>query len=132
MNRAKILVVDDDEHLLRLMTYNLEKADYTVKTCQDGEKALEEFLRFEPDLVILDVLIPKLDGFKISEKIRRYPSKKHIPIIIISAIYRQPSYHDEAKKIGADSYIVKPFDPQELIKKVKELLSDAKEKGEKS
>ncbi|MCD6450991.1 MAG: response regulator [Acidobacteria bacterium] len=129
MTKGKILVVDDDENLLRLISYNLEKAGYSVATCSDGEKALEEFLRFEPDLVILDVLMPKLDGFKVCEKIRKYPAKKHIPIIIASAIYRRVNYQEEAKKIGADYYLVKPFDPQKLIKKVEELLRDAGETG---
>jgi len=113
-----IYVVDDEINILEILTYNLEKEGYTVKSFQNGKNFLRQFEEVKPDLVILDLMLPDIDGFDICKTIK---SNTDIPIIILSA------KGEELDKVlglelGADDYIVKPFGIRELIARVKNIL----------
>jgi two-component system alkaline phosphatase synthesis response regulator PhoP len=119
---AKIIyVVDDEENILEIITFNLKKSSYTVKGFGTGSDFLDEFNRSKPDLVVLDLMLPDMDGLDICKNIK---SKTDIPIIILSA------KSEELDKIlglelGADDYMVKPFSVRELIARIKNILKRA-------
>ena len=110
---AKILVVDDEASIVTMLAYNLKKEGYDVVTAEDGEVALEKFESENPDLLLLDIMMPKMDGYEVCRKIRE---KSNVPIIMLRA--------DEVDKVvglemGADDYVTKPFGNRELIARVK-------------
>ena len=112
---AKILVVDDEASIVTMLAYNLKKEDYDVVTAEDGEVALEKFESENPDLLLLDIMMPKMDGYEVCRKIRE---KSNVPIIMLTA------RADEVDKVvglemGADDYVTKHFGNRELIARVK-------------
>ena len=112
---AKILVVDDEASIVTMLAYNLKKEGYDVVTADDGEVALEKFESENPDLLLLDIMMPKMDGYEVCRKIRE---KSNVPIIMLTA------RADEVDKVvglemGADDYVTKPFGNRELIARVK-------------
>lgn len=112
---AKILVVDDEASIVTMLAYNLKKEGYDVVTAEDGEVALEKFESEKPDLLLLDIMMPKMDGYEVCRKIRK---KSNVPIIMLTA------RADEVDKVvglemGADDYVTKPFGNRELIARVK-------------
>ncbi|GAB6137537.1 response regulator [Halanaerobaculum tunisiense] len=118
---AKILVVDDEENIVQLVEFNLKKEGYEVITASKGQQALELVRQQEPDLIVLDLMLPGVDGFDICRKIRQNDQYSNLPIIILSA------KEEEVDKIlglelGADDYVTKPFSPRELIARVKAVL----------
>ena len=125
---VNILVVEDDKELNSLLCNYLEAEDYSVYACFDGENALETFERAKVELVISDIMMPKLDGFGLAEKIREINDK--VPIIFMSAKDDKPS-KQRGYKIGVDDYITKPFDIDELIFKVKAILRRVNIEGDK-
>jgi two-component system response regulator VicR len=111
----KILVVDDEDAIVDIIKFNLVKEGYTVAVARDGDEALSKAYTVEPDLVLLDIMLPKMNGFKVCEKIRE---SYNMPIIMLTA------KEDEADKVlglelGADDYITKPFGVRELLARVK-------------
>lgn len=117
----KVLVVDDEPALVELVTYNLRKAGYETVTAADGEEALEAAERERPDLVILDLMLPKMDGFEACKALRQASA---VPIIMLTA------RTDEVDRVvglelGADDYVLKPFSPRELVARVKAILRRA-------
>ncbi|WP_017727137.1 response regulator transcription factor [Halalkalibacterium ligniniphilum] len=122
MNKPfQILVVDDEKELLELVVYYLEKEKYTVITAKSGAEALQ-LLALQPiDLVVLDIMMPDMDGFTACEKIRAFSS---IPILMLTA---RSSEEDKIKglRIGADDYIIKPFSPKELVARIEAALRRA-------
>lgn len=117
----KILLADDEPRLLLLVKSRLEASAYEVITAADGEEALAKVASDKPDLVILDVMMPKLDGLQVCAQIKSNNNLAHIPVIILSAKNQKETIL-EAKKVGADSYMVKPFRPEELLAAVKNFL----------
>lgn len=111
----KVLVVDDDPAILRLLNQSLELEGYSVSTATDGEEALAELPRSEPDVVVLDVMMPKLNGFDVLERIRRDPKTATLPVILLTA---KSSKEDvwEGWQRGVDYYMTKPFDIDELLR----------------
>ena len=112
---AKILVVDDEASIVTMLAYNLKKEGYDVVTAEDGEVALEKFESEKPDLLLLDIMMPKMDGYEVCRKIRE---KSNVPIIMLTA------RADEVDKVvglemGEDDYVTKPFGNRELIARVK-------------
>ncbi len=105
-----------------MLSYILDKEGYQVITAADGAEGLRMFLDDKPDLVLTDCLLPKMDGFKLVKKARAEQSE-HIPILMMSAIYRKGNYYHAAIEAGADEYMVKPFEPEELIQNIKRLLA---------
>ena len=119
--KEKILVVDDEKDILELIDYNLSKNGYRVKTVTSGEDALELIKENDYDLIILDLMLPGVDGFDICKIIKSDKQKANIPIVMVTA------KADEADKvagleIGADHYVTKPFSPRELLAIVKATL----------
>jgi len=122
MSQMKILAVDDEPLYLRLLKVNLEPEGYEVITASDGEAALELVASKQPDLVILDVMMPKLDGITTCERIRQFST---VPIIILTA---RGEEQDRVRglDVGADDYVVKPFSVTELVARVRAVLRRAK------
>ena len=116
--KAKILVVDDDPNISDLVRLYLEKESYDVKTAEDGEKALDLFYKWTPDLLVLDVMMPKADGWEVAKQVRKVSAA---PIIMLSA--RGETFDKVLSlELGADDYIVKPFEPKEFIARIKAVL----------
>lgn len=114
----KILVVDDEASIRRILETRLKMVGYDVATAADGEEALELFSKFNPDLIILDVMMPKLDGYGVTREIRR---TSDTPIIILTAL-GDVSERITGLELGADDYVIKPFSPKELEARVKAVL----------
>lgn len=116
--RQKILIVDDDEHISELIALYLTKEFYDTKIVYDGEEALRQFHFFSPDLILLDLMLPGIDGYQVCREIRQ---QSNIPIIMLSA---KGEVFDKVLglELGADDYIIKPFDSKELVARVKAVL----------
>jgi len=123
--KSKILVVDDEPEAVELVEFNLKGAGYEVTTASDGAEALNKARRIQPNLVILDVMMPEIDGMEVCKLMRRDPATTGIPIIMLTA---KASEVDRVLglELGADDYVVKPFSPRELVLRVKKLLDRGK------
>ena len=121
MAKAKVLVVEDDVSLLEVVAYNLEEAGYEVVTAQDGNEGLNESRGKTPDLVLLDVMLPGLDGHEVCRGIRADPRTRDQLIIMISA-RSQESDQLVGFALGADDYVTKPFSMKVLLERIKALL----------
>jgi diguanylate cyclase (GGDEF)-like protein len=121
-----ILVVDDDPDIARFVEVNLRSAGYEVAVAGDGEEALTRAATLRPDLVLLDVMMPRIDGFEVAQRLRRNPQTANTSIIMLTA---KALSADKVTGLqsGADDYIIKPFDPIELLARVKGTLRRAKE-----
>jgi pilus assembly protein CpaE len=118
---AKILVVDDDPNVQRLLTYTVRQEGYEVITANDGPEAFRMWSAEHPDLVLLDVMLPKLDGYQVAQKIRAEEGGGHVPIIMLTA-EKEVEQKVRGLRAGADDYLIKPFHPQELLARIKSLL----------
>jgi two-component system, OmpR family, response regulator RpaB len=123
-DQERILVVDDEASIRRILETRLKMVGYEVITAADGEEALEAFSKHNPDLVILDVMMPKLDGYGVTREIRR---TSDVPIIILTAL-GDVSERITGLELGADDYVVKPFSPKELEARVKAVLRRTNER----
>jgi pilus assembly protein CpaE len=120
---AKILVVDDDPNVQRGLEYTLKQEGYDVVIASDGAEAFRLYGTEAPDLVLLDVMLPKLDGYQVAEKIRAEEAgTRHVPIIMLTA-EREVEQKVRGLRAGADDYLVKPFHPAELLARIKSLLA---------
>lgn len=125
VDKQSILVVEDERDIAEAIHYALEMEDFEVAIAGDGEEALEKISKEKPDLVILDILLPKIDGWEVLSAIRRKPSTKDLPVIILTV------KTTEASKLcgydlGADDYMNKPFSVDELLARVKAILKRSK------
>jgi len=118
MSKIKIMVVDDDKHIAELISLYLRKEGYETKEIYNGRMAVEVFPDYAPFLVLLDLMLPGMDGYKVCEEIRRISP---VPIIMLTA---KGETFDKVRglELGADDYIVKPFEPKELVARVKAVL----------
>lgn len=121
----KILLVDDEPELVDMVKMRLEANNYGVITANDGQEALDRVKKEKPDLVILDLMLPKLDGYKLCGLLKKDARYTNIPIIIFTA-RAQESDIKLGEEVGADAYITKPFEPQILLSKITELLENNK------
>jgi DNA-binding response OmpR family regulator len=121
MTKSVILVVEDDTDILRLVTYNLKSAEFEVLTAQDGYGALSLAKKHLPQLVILDLMLPGLDGFEVCKELKRSPATKNIPILMLTARGEEMD-RVVGLELGADDYVVKPFSPRELVLRVRAIL----------
>ena len=112
---SRILIVDDEPLYLRLLKVNLEQEGYQIATARDGEEALESVSHEIPDLIILDVMMPKIDGITVAIRIRQF---SNVPIIMLTAMGEEQD-RVRGLNIGADDYVVKPFSATELVARVK-------------
>lgn len=115
----KILVIEDEADILKMLEFILKKKNFTVISASDGPEAIDLFLREEPDLVILDWLLPAMNGTEVSRKLKEISSQKHTPIILLTAT--ADDVEKKAKECMADGYFLKPFDYEELLKAVEKL-----------
>ena len=129
MSKEKILVVDDDVNICELLRLYIERDDYQVVIANDGEQAVELFNREQPDLVLLDIMLPKMDGWQVCKEIRKTSNR---PIIMLTA---KGELFDKilGLELGADDYIIKPFEAKEVIARIHAVLrrTGTKEKKEK-
>jgi two-component system phosphate regulon response regulator PhoB len=121
MSKMNVLVVEDDNDILQLLSYNLESAGFSVATSQDGHDALEKVKRHIPDLIILDLMIPGLDGFEVCKELKRDAAFKNVPVIMLTARGEEVD-RIVGLELGADDYVVKPFSPRELILRIRAVL----------
>ncbi len=121
MNRKTILIVDDELSILVPLQFLMEKEGYVPKLAQSGKEAIEKITEVRPDLILLDIMLPDLDGYEIYQMIRQRPEWEFIRIIFLTAKNRDA---DMAKglSMGADAYITKPFSNAQLVQKIRELI----------
>jgi CheY-like chemotaxis protein len=117
----RILICDDDPVILRLLQVNLELEGYETLLAHHGEKAVEVATAERPDLVILDIMMPRMDGYEAAKHLKGDDRTKSIPVIFLSA-KAQPSDIERGKSYGVDDYLTKPFDPNELLQAVERLV----------
>ena len=118
----RILVVDDEVQLVEMVKMRLEASGYEILSAYNGQEGLDKARLEKPDLIILDLMLPKLDGYKVCRMLKFDDKYKSIPIILFTARV-QNSDKEMGTQVGADAYITKPFEPQVLLSKIKELLA---------
>ena len=119
--RPLVLVADDDPDILSLVALRLERSGFDVIVARDGEQAIEAALERAPDIALLDVMMPKLDGYQVTERLRGNQATRHMPVILLTARVQEA---DIARGVaaGADDYVRKPFSTQELQDRVQAAL----------
>jgi two-component system alkaline phosphatase synthesis response regulator PhoP len=121
MSKGRILVVDDEIYIVHILDFSLGMEGYEVITALDGEQALEKLKTEKPDLIVLDIMMPKLDGYEVCKAIKSSPETRHIPVILLSAKGRNVD-QKLGFDVGADDYITKPFSPRKLVERINQLL----------
>ena len=124
MGKATVLVIDDEKDLQELVRYNLEKEGYDVVTALDGESGLHVAIEHNPDLILLDLMLPGVDGLELCRLLRKESRTAQIPLIMLTAKASEPD-RVVGLELGADDYVTKPFSPRELVARVKALLRRA-------
>ncbi|HJS17721.1 MAG TPA: response regulator, partial [Anaerolineales bacterium] len=110
----RVLLIDDEQFYFKLIRKTLKEAEYELEYARSGNEGLVKISSFKPDMLIVDLKLPEMDGFEILERLRRDPKYSHIPVIVITA-QDELSEKLKAFEIGADDYLVKPFQPEELV-----------------
>lgn len=118
----RILIVDDEPNIVLALEMLMKREGYETRTVGDGERAVEAAETFRPDLILLDVMMPRMDGFEVCQRIRADVSLKSIFIVMLTAKGREVE-REKGLALGADLYITKPFSTREVVRKVKELLT---------
>ena len=125
MQDKQILVVEDEEDILELVSFNLKKEGYQVRGVTSGEEALQEVRRKIPSLIILDLMLPGVDGFDVCKSLKNNPRTKAVPIVMLTARSEEADIVI-GLELGADDYLTKPFSPRELIARVRAILRRSK------
>jgi CheY-like chemotaxis protein len=125
MGAKHILIVDDDENILELFRDILEGKGYAIKTFSRGWEALQEVSKEPPDLIILDIMMPRVNGYEVCQILKENPKTKPIPVIFLSALSHQEALRRAAEG-GADDFLVKPCPPDKLLKHVERFLGGGK------
>ncbi len=120
--RSRILSVDDERDVTDLVEFHLTRAGFDVVTAATGREALETVNQQRPDLILLDLMLPDIDGFGVCEMLRRQPSTATIPIVILTAWATRDARH-LGLELGALDYMTKPFSPKDLVERVRRLLN---------
>jgi CheY-like chemotaxis protein len=121
----RVLVVDDSEVIRELISVNLELEGFEVCTAEDGQDALDRIEQVKPDLVTLDVVMPRLDGFQTVARLRANEATRHIPVVMVTAAAQEGDLQ-RGREIGVNAYITKPFQPEELVQIVRDLTDAAR------
>jgi DNA-binding response OmpR family regulator len=119
----KILIVDDETNIVISLEFLMEQAGYDLRIAPNGREALEQVAAFEPDLILLDVMMPHINGFDVCRRIRENPAWQNIKIIMLTAKGREVEMA-KGLALGADAYITKPFSTKELLAQVRHILGD--------
>ena len=122
----RVLVVDDSEVIRELISVNLELEGFEVLTAEDGQDALDRIEQIQPDLVTLDVVMPRMDGFETAARLRANLATRHIPVVMVSAAAQEGDLQ-RGREIGVNAYITKPFQPEELVQVVRDLTTAVRE-----
>lgn len=117
----KILVVDDEPDVVRLVEFRLQKEGFDILTASDGRSALDLLEKETPDLIILDIMMPLMDGMEVLRQIRSHRATARVPVIMLTAKTASVTV-DEARQLWVSDYVMKPFDPEKLVAKVKKAL----------
>jgi two-component system alkaline phosphatase synthesis response regulator PhoP len=121
MAKGRILVVDDEIYIVHILDFSLGMEGYEVLTALDGEQALEKARAEKPDLIVLDIMMPKLDGYETCKRLKADPETKDVPVILLSAKGRNVD-QKVGFEVGADDYITKPFSPRKLVERINAIL----------
>jgi CheY-like chemotaxis protein len=116
----RVLVVDDSEVIRELISVNLELEGFEVCTAEDGQAALDKIEELQPDLITLDVVMPRLDGFETAARLRTSDATRHIPVVMVSAAAQEGDLQ-RGRDVGVSAYITKPFQPEELVQVIRDL-----------
>ena len=119
--QKKILIVEDEESLLKLESILLTTKGYMVKGATTGPAALEAVAEEPPDLILLDIMLPELDGFAVCEQIKQNPATRHIPVVLLTA-RKTPEDVARGEEVGADQYMTKPFKSAQVMETIERLL----------
>ncbi|MET0963507.1 MAG: response regulator [Noviherbaspirillum sp.] len=117
----RILIVDDEPNIVLSLEFLMEQSGFEVAVARDGEEALAEMVSFRPDLVLLDVMLPRLNGYEVCQRIRASPEWAPVKVLMLSAKGRELEV-SKGLALGADGYVTKPFSTRELIEQVRRLL----------
>jgi len=123
-SRAKVLLIEDDLVLLQTMGHVLKWNEFDIQLCGDGESGLEAALAWQPDLILLDLVLPGIDGFEVLSKLKSSPATRNIPVVVITGYSGEQSAR-RAEGLGAAAYLAKPMRAQELVRKVEAWLGRA-------
>ena len=121
MAKGRILVVDDEIYIVHILDFSLGMEGYEVITALDGEQALEKARTEKPDLIVLDIMMPKLDGYETCKRLKADAITKDMPVILLSAKGRNVD-QKVGFEVGADDYITKPFSPRKLVERITAIL----------
>jgi two-component system alkaline phosphatase synthesis response regulator PhoP/two-component system response regulator VicR len=124
----KILVVDDERHIVRLVEVNLTRAGYEIATAYDGIEALEKVKAEKPDMIVLDVMMPRMDGFEVLKRLQADTSTQDIPVIMLTAKAQDADIF-RGWSSGVSSYLTKPFNPRELLTFVERIFQSLDDRG---
>ena len=121
MAKGKILVVDDEIYIVHILDFSLGMEGYEVVTALDGEQALQKVQDLRPDLIVLDIMMPKMDGYETCKALKADPQTRDIPVILLSAKGRSVD-QQMGLEVGAEDYITKPFSPRKLVERINAIL----------
>ncbi len=121
MSRGKVLVVDDEEYIQHILNFSFGAEGYDVVTAADGEEGIKKAKSEKPDIIVLDIMMPKMDGYEACRRLKTDPSTKNIPVILLTAKGREVD-RKLGTQAGADDYVVKPFSPGRLIERVEGMM----------
>lgn len=131
MSKREILIVEDNPQTVKLVKFILEKSKYSTISAKDGEEGLQMARERKPDLIILDLMLPGIDGYQVCEALKAEPNTKEIPVIVLTALDTGVDFEKALEK-KADWYITKPFEAQHLLKRVDYLIEKRKEKKDEN
>jgi len=119
-NQLRVLVVDDSAVIRELIAVNLELEGFLVVAASDGEAALRAVREFEPNVITLDVMMPRLDGIETARRLRSDPETEHVPIVMVTG-RSSPADLERGRDVGVEAYLMKPFEPSELVEVIRRL-----------
>ena len=123
MENKRILIIEDEQDMLGMLNIRLSAHGYNILTASDGNEGLKKAQSENPDLIILDLMLPGIDGYKVCALLKNNTQYKHIPILIFSAKAQKEDVK-MGEECGADAYVLKPFDPEVLFEKIEELIGE--------
>jgi two-component system alkaline phosphatase synthesis response regulator PhoP len=130
MSKGKVLIIEDNPQTVKLVKFILGKNDYSTISAKDGGEGLRMAREKKPDLIILDLMLPEMDGYQVCETLKANPETSEIPVLVLTALDTGPDFEKALEK-KADWYIAKPFEAQHLLKRVNYLIEKRKEHEKK-
>ena len=119
-----IMIVDDDANIRAVLKYRFEREKYTVRLASNGLEALEEIGNHLPDVIILDLMMPQMDGLQLLSHLKNNPQSQCVPVIVLTAMGQIP-YYERTRELGAAAFVVKPFSPRHLVQEVRKMFDEA-------